>query len=62
MFATDREERVVFSVGILGTIASVVVGGAVAAVTVIGLVNSTVQSDPAHAGKVSQSQIAYGNR
>lgn len=62
MFATDREERVVFSMKLLGTIASVVVGGAVAAVTVVGLVNSTVQSDPANAGDVSQSQIAYGNR
>ena len=51
------------SFGFLGTIASVVVGGAVATVTVVGLVNNTVQTAPEHPGDVSQStQIAYGSR
>jgi hypothetical protein len=49
--------------GFFGTIASIIVGGAVAAVTVVGLVSSTVDSKPAHSGDVSgSSQIRYGTR
>ncbi|WP_300676911.1 hypothetical protein [Nocardioides sp.] len=49
----------------MGTIASIVVGGAVAAVTVVGLVNHTVDSKPGpgQAGSVAGStSIAYGTR
>jgi hypothetical protein len=52
----------VFSFGFIGTIASIVAGGAVATVTVVGLVNNTVQSDPSNPGSVSSSSIAYGSR
>jgi len=53
----------VFSFGFLGTVASIIAGGAVATVTVVGLVNNTVQTAPDNPGNVSQSTtIAYGSR
>lgn len=51
-----------FSLGFLGTAASIVVGGVVAAVTVVGLVTNTVDTKPDNAGSVSSSTIQYGTR
>lgn len=52
-----------FSFGFIGTIASIIAGGAVATVTVVGLVNNTVESHPENPGSVSQSStISYGSR
>jgi hypothetical protein len=48
--------------GFLGTVASIIVGGAVAAVTVVGLVTSTVDSHSDNPGSVSGSAIQYGSR
>lgn len=48
--------------GIIGTVASIIVGGAVAAVTVVGLVSSTVDSHSDNPGSVSGSTIQYGTR
>jgi hypothetical protein len=64
-FATDWEEMPVFSLGFIGTIASIIAGGAVATVTVVGLVNNTVESHPSNPGSVSSqssSTITYGTR
>ena len=62
-FATDWEERSLFSVGFLGTAASVLVGGVVATVTVVGLVTNTVDTKPDNPGSVSSSStIQYGTR
>jgi len=49
---------------ILGTIASLIVGGAVASVTIVGLVNSSVDSTSSNPGNVNapaSSQIDYGS-
>ncbi|SFC02806.1 Protein of unknown function [Nocardioides terrae] len=49
--------------GFIGTVASILVGGAVAAVTVVGLVTTTVDSKPDNAGNVSgSSAVQYGTR
>jgi hypothetical protein len=62
VFATDREEKVLFSTGFVGTVVSIIVGGAVAAVTVVGLVTKTVDSDTSNPGSVAgNSVIQYGN-
>ncbi|UDY22426.1 hypothetical protein [Nocardioides sp. Kera G14] len=51
-----------FGFGFLATVGSIIAGGAVAAVTVVGLVNSTVESAPSHSGDVSQATtISYGS-
>lgn len=50
------------SLGFLGTVASVIVGAVVATVTVVGVVNNTVQSSPDSPGNVSPSQVVYGSR
>jgi hypothetical protein len=52
----------VFSLGFFGTVASIIAGGAVAAVTVVGLVNHTVDSHPANPGSVAGTTIQYGTR
>ena len=51
-----------FNLGIVATVASVIGGGAIAVATVVGVVNSSVNSDPAQAGSVSGSVIQYGSR
>jgi len=62
-FGTDWEENPVFSFGFIGTVASIIAGGAVATVTVVGLVNNTVDSNPSNPGNVAQSsQVNYGTR
>ncbi len=48
------------SLGIIGTIASVVVGGVVAAVTIVGVVSGTVNSSADHPVNVSTTTIPYG--
>jgi hypothetical protein len=62
-FATDRRESFLFSVGFVGTVASILVGGVVATVTVVGLVSNTVDSHPENPASVSgSSSIQYGAR
>lgn len=46
---------------VIGTIVSLVVGGAVAAVTVIGVVNSQTDADGASPANVNQPVVAYGS-
>lgn len=49
--------------GIIGTLASIIAGGAVATVTVVGLVTNTVDKGPSHPASVSSSSvIEYGAR
>lgn len=49
--------------GFISTVASVVVGGVVATVTVVGLVSNTVNSAPTNPGNVSgETTIEYGSR
>lgn len=45
---------------IIAAIASIVVGGAVASVTVLGLVNSNVNSSADSPGNINDPVIAYG--
>jgi hypothetical protein len=48
--------------GFIGTVASVIVGGVVATVTVVGLVTNTVDSKPDNPGSVAGSSvIQYGS-
>ena len=47
--------------GIAGIVVSVVVGAGLAATTVVGLVNSQVNSSAAHPGSTSKSNITYGD-
>ena len=51
-----------FSTGILATIASLVVGGAIAAGTVVGVVQHTVNNHGSHQANVTQQTVVYGNR
>lgn len=49
--------------GFISTVGSIVVGGVVAAVTVVGLVSNTVNSTPDNPGETSQqTSIQYGSR
>lgn len=50
-----------FTTGFIATVASVLAGGAIAAVTVVGVVSHTVDSGASHPASVSQSTIAYGS-
>jgi hypothetical protein len=47
--------------GIIGVIASLVVGAGVAAVTVVGVVTHTVDGGSSHPGNVAQTTIQYGS-
>ncbi|GAA1960848.1 hypothetical protein GCM10009798_20750 [Nocardioides panacihumi] len=52
-----------FNLGIVASIASVLAGGVIATATVVGVVNSSVNSAPAQPGSVSGSSvIQYGSR
>lgn len=52
-----------FGFGFLATVGSIIAGGAVAAVTIVGVVNGSVQSLPSNPGDVSASStIVYGQR
>ncbi|WP_157570962.1 hypothetical protein [Nocardioides insulae] len=46
----------------IGAIASVVVGGAFAVATVVGVVNSSVDNQSSSPADVSQTTIEYGQR
>lgn len=50
-----------FSMGFMTSVVSIIVGGIVAGVTVVGLVQTSVDSKPSNAGSVSGSVIKYGN-
>jgi len=49
------------SLGLISTIASIVVGGVVGAVTIVGVVSNTVDSSASHPGSVATSTIQYGS-
>ncbi|MFT4263771.1 MAG: hypothetical protein QM572_10345 [Nocardioides sp.] len=52
-----------FGLGFFATVGSVVAGATIATVTVVGVVNTTVDSAPPSAGNVSKATtIAYGTR
>lgn len=53
-----------FNLGFIATVASLITGGAVATVTVVGLVNSSVNTAPEQSGDVSgrTAIIEYGSR
>lgn len=52
-----------FGFGFLATLGSVLAGGAIATVTVVGLVHSNVESAPKHPGNVAvATQPNYGSR
>ena len=46
---------------VIGTIASLIVGGAVATVTVVGVVNSQTGAAGASEANVNQPVVAYGS-
>lgn len=48
--------------GLLTTVGSIVVGGVVGGVTVVGLVSNTVDSPSANPADVSSTTIDYGSR
>lgn len=52
-----------FGFGFFTTAGSIIAGGAVAAVTVVGLVNNTVESSTTNPGDVSgATSLSYGAR